>query len=333
MMLVLYPLYIGPSDLMDILLDKFDSVKHLNNSALKIRFVVLYSRICYFIMMWADNHWSDFDNKMRYTLKFLSKRVALDESFLDISEQLLEKSRKPLEQCGYNFGFMERTRNEPAQAPKGEIAGEKINWVADIESDIIAKQLTLYEWDLFIGINPRDFIQQHRGKAKVTTALSKAIQHFNFISSLVKTLILVQESLDARTQVLLKFIKIAKNLRTTNNYNTLMAVMGGLNHSSVTRLHKTHEAARSYSLYEDFISLQRLVTGNNGYFAYRQALNISNLPCIPYIGLFSRDIARTSEFKDRNPNLTESMDITNAISMGDTLMRFQSFKLRWLLLI
>ncbi|KAJ3326302.1 hypothetical protein HDV06_000178 [Boothiomyces sp. JEL0866] len=327
MMLILYPLYVRPSDLMDILLDKFDTVKNLNNNALKIRFVVCNDRLCNFVLVWADLYWSDFDDKMRYTLKFLSKRIALDESFLDISERMKEKSKKPLELCEYDFGFLDRTSNEPAAATKHEIVGGKINWIAEIDSDIIAKQLTLYEWDIFIAINPRDFLQHQRGKSKPNTALAKAIQHFNFISSLVKTLILVQETLEARTQVLLKFIKIAKNLRTTNNFNTLMAVMGGLNHSSITRLHKTHEAARSYSLYEDFISLQRLVTGNNGYFAYRQALNISNLPCIPYIGLFSRDISRTSEFKDRNPNLTESIDITNGISMGDTLVRFENTQL------
>ncbi|KAJ3262066.1 hypothetical protein HK103_003922 [Boothiomyces macroporosus] len=146
MMLILFPLYIRPADLMDVLLDKFDTVKHLNNSALKLR-------ICNVILLWADLYWNDFDDKMRYTLKFLSKRIALDESILEIAARMKEKSRQHLELCEYDFGFLERTATEPFTPITQEIVGGKMNWIAEIDSDVIARQLTLYEWEIFIAIN------------------------------------------------------------------------------------------------------------------------------------------------------------------------------------
>ncbi|KAJ3313089.1 hypothetical protein HDV04_002406 [Boothiomyces sp. JEL0838] len=90
---------------------------------------------------------------MRYTLKFLSKRIALDESILEIAARMKEKSKQHLELCEYDFGFLERTATEPSTPITQEIVGGKMNWIAEIDSDVIARQLTLYEWEIFIAIN------------------------------------------------------------------------------------------------------------------------------------------------------------------------------------
>jgi hypothetical protein len=77
-------------------------------------------------------------------------------------------------------------------------------------------------------------------KLNQTPVLERSIAVFNSLSSWVQCMILAKGTAKERADVITKFINVGKHLRRTYNYNTLMAVIGGVTHSNISRLSKTH---------------------------------------------------------------------------------------------
>ncbi|KRX71371.1 RAS guanyl-releasing protein 1, partial [Trichinella sp. T6] len=70
-------------------------------------------------------------------------------------------------------------------------------------------------------------------------ALQKSIASFNSISQWVQCMVLSKPLPRERAEVVTKFVNVAKHLKELKNFNTLMAVIGGLTHSSLARLCRT----------------------------------------------------------------------------------------------
>jgi hypothetical protein len=221
---------------------------------------------------------------MIFGLEFFAKMIAQHSSFRKVSDRLVFLCKLPAQPQFYDWGHLIPS-NEPTSVGKRRITAnvKKYNWLADLDSIVIAEQLTVTEWDLFVQIEPRDFMQHAMGKNKYENTLSKAVGHFNFISSLVKTLVLIQETPEYRAQVIVKFIKVAKHLRSRNNFHTLMAVINGVDHSSIRRMKQTMKIVKGSSSNESFDTLKRILSSKDDYELYRQMLETSGLPCIPYM--------------------------------------------------
>ena len=110
-----------------------------------------------------------------------------------------------------------------------------------------------------------------------------SIAHFNFISAWVVTIIVSQSRLSKRVVLLQKFMSIAVELRNLNNYNSLMAIMAGINSASVLRLRQTRQAIITKKIYKQFQSLERLMSTDKSFSSYRMALKASGAPGIPYL--------------------------------------------------
>ncbi|CAG8468306.1 8642_t:CDS:10 [Dentiscutata erythropus] len=140
----------------------------------------------------------------------------------------------------------------------------------------IANELTFQEFQLFKKISGRDLLRHiwapqgsvQRGNGRV----AKSIQHFNFISNWVSTMILSQEKLKNRAAMLKKFMKIAVIVRELNNYNTLMAIIAAINSSPITRLRRTRELLKGKSSYKKFHNLEVLMSTDKSFGNYRMAL-------------------------------------------------------------
>jgi hypothetical protein len=226
----------------------------------------------------------DFSDKMIFGLEFFARMISHKPNFKETSDKLLQMTKRPVPPCFYDWGRLTPCVQVPAVGKRRMTTSlKKYNWLAELESNVIAEQLTAAEWELFVNIEPRDFMQHALGKRKIENSLSRAVGHFNFLSALVKTLILIQETPDYRAQVIIKFIKVARHLRACNNFHTLMAVMNGVDHSSIRRLKDTMKIVRNSASSEIFESLKKLLSSKDDYEVYRQALESSGLPCIPYM--------------------------------------------------
>ncbi|KAI8973848.1 ras guanine nucleotide exchange factor domain-containing protein [Pilobolus umbonatus] len=202
--------------------------------------------------------------------------------------------------------------------------------------NMIADQLTWIESELFMRIKPREFIRniwttgidQHGSDPNIgrnSNTVSASISHFNFISAWVVTMILAQTRLSKRVLVLQKFMSIAVELRNLNNYNSLMAVLAGINSASILRLKQTRHAIASKKIFKQFQSLERLMSTDKSFSSYRMALKASGAPGIPYLGIHTQDLVSLAEAnKDFRADGTIHWDKFRL--MGETIMATMKFK-------
>ena len=120
-------------------------------------------------------------------------------------------------------------------------------------------------------IPPRNFTKQQWSKADPTKApeLKKLIDHFNWISGFVQTLVVSENDKGKRAVVIGKCIAIAEELLAMHNYNSLYAMVAGLGSSPVWRLKQSWPLVEKKRI-EAFTQLQDIVTPLYNYRALRE---------------------------------------------------------------
>ncbi|XP_006911776.1 RAS guanyl-releasing protein 4 isoform X4 [Pteropus alecto] len=110
-----------------------------------------------------------------------------------------------------------------------------------LETEELAQHLTYLEFRSFQTITPqdlRDYVLQ--GSVRGCPALEGSVGLSNSVSRWVQVMVLSRPGPAQRAQVLDKFIHVAQRLHQLQNFNTLMAVTGGLCHSAISRLKDSH---------------------------------------------------------------------------------------------
>uniref|UniRef100_A0A0L8GJJ8 Phorbol-ester/DAG-type domain-containing protein n=1 Tax=Octopus bimaculoides TaxID=37653 RepID=A0A0L8GJJ8_OCTBM len=92
-----------------------------------------------------------------------------------------------------------------------------------------------------------------------------------------------------RAEVIVKFINVAQKLRNLQNFNTLMAVVGGLTHSALARLSKTN-ACLSSDTQKLLIELTELLSTNNNFSNYRRQYQQCTGFRVPILGVHLKDL-------------------------------------------
>jgi len=93
----------------------------------------------------------------------------------------------------------------------------------------------------------------------------------------------------ARARIMGKFISVADALRTLRNYNTLMAILAGLNMSATHRLkHTVALLDTQYIAKRD--ALLELVSPSGSYKNLREAWQGAAGAVLPYLGVFLTDL-------------------------------------------
>ncbi|GAN01947.1 conserved hypothetical protein [Mucor ambiguus] len=188
----------------------------------------------------------------------------------------------------------------------------------------LAEQLTFVDQEIFRKIQPRDFLRhasapsssQHahqkryssnsnskrRTQSSATTSKENpvlaSIEHFNFVSGWVASLIVSQVCMEKRIYVFEFCLQTAVCLRQLNNFNTLMAVLAGINSAAVLRLKQTRLAVqcKNRALYDQYLALETLMSSERSFCRYRAALKeIMHVPGIPYLGIHIQDLVSLGE--------------------------------------
>jgi hypothetical protein len=98
----------------------------------------------------------------------------------------------------------------------------------------------------------------------------------------VTSMVLSFDKAKYREKCLCKFMSVAMLLRQHNNFNTLMAVIAGLNCSAILRLKHTHRYLNKTEL-KKYLIIEQEMSSEKTFASYRQAIRCSSLPCIPYM--------------------------------------------------
>ena len=206
--------------------------------------------------------------------------------------------------------------------------------VVEIHPDDLAAQLTLIDLPIFKAITRDELTkslttnnlkQRHNAHPNVQFPNVQSLKRqFNQLTFWVAGQILALNLPRQRAELVSHLIKTAKRLYQLNNLHSSNAIVSALFSSPIHRLHKTwHHLGRKYPKEKvQFEKLLQLFSDTNNYEALRKHLNECDLPCIPYLGLYSRDIIYIQQANhEHEPQRTSG---TNKIL--DLIEKFQGSK-------
>nr|KAF6286293.1 RAS guanyl releasing protein 4 [Myotis myotis] len=172
-----------------------------------------------------------------------------------------------------------------------------------LEAGELAQHLTYLEFRSFQAIKPqdlRDYVLQ--GSVRGCSALEGSVGLSNSVSRWVQVMVLSRPGPTQRAQVLDKFIHVAQSLHQLQNFNTLMAVTGGLCHSAISRLKDSH-AHLSPDSTKALLELTELLAAHNNYACYRRAWAGCMGFRLPVLGVHLKDLVSLHEAQpDRLPD-------------------------------
>jgi hypothetical protein len=174
--------------------------------------------------------------------------------------------------------------------------------VSDLE---LARQLTRQEHDIYRRIEPSELLNQAWSKEKLrhrSPHVLQSTQRFNNISNWVACQIVAPESLKVRIARWTKFINIAKHIYKLNNFNTLLAIISGMQNAGVHRLKFTKDGLDRRTV-EDYDFLMAKMSSDRSYRAYREHILSCSPPCTPYLGIYLTDLTFV---EDGNPDFLKS---------------------------
>lgn len=180
----------------------------------------------------------------------------------------------------------------------------KVSLIFDhLETGELAEHLTYLEFRSFQAITPqdlRDYVLQ--GSVRGCPTLEGSVGLSNSVSRWVQVMVLSRPGPAQRAQVLDKFIRVAQKLLQLQNFNTLMAVTGGLCHSAISRLKDSH-AHLSPDSTKALLELTELLAAHNNYARYRRTWAGCTDFRLPVLGVHLKDLVALNEAQpDRLPD-------------------------------
>ncbi|KAI9281645.1 ras guanine nucleotide exchange factor domain-containing protein [Sporodiniella umbellata] len=204
----------------------------------------------------------------------------------------------------------------------------------------MAQQLSFLEMDLFLTIQPRDFLRHvwvhPKKRSTISTTLSASIQHFNYLSEWIASMILSQVELDQRVLVYEYCSRLAIELEQLNNFNSLMATLAGLNSASILRLKETRQrvADRHQVLVDTVSRLEKLMSSDRSFCNYRHVLKQkSHTPVIPYLGVHQQDLVSLAE-ANKDHRINGRIHWQKFLLIGNSILdvlQFQNKRHDWIL--
>eukprot|EP00298_Acanthocystis_sp_HF-20_P023952 c33887_g1_i1.p1 GENE.c33887_g1_i1~~c33887_g1_i1.p1 ORF type:complete len:309 (+),score=120.78 c33887_g1_i1:136-927(+) len=161
----------------------------------------------------------------------------------------------------------------------------------------IASHLMYFEHNLFRCITPNEFLrgawtgQDKNQKAK---NIIDMIDHFNKVSNWVSMLILNEQKLESRRQIINDLISLGECCQQIQNFNAIKEIVSGLFNPAISRLKVTWQGI-STSKMNKLKALQKLVGEDKGYEMLRVKLSEVQPPCMPFLGIYLQDLSAADE--------------------------------------
>lgn len=183
-----------------------------------------------------------------------------------------------------------------SQAPSPSVKKRKVSLIFDhMEPDEMAEHLSYLEFKNFCNVSFLDYRSYVvRGSVRDNPALERSVMMCNGVSQWVQLMILSRHTAQQRAQVFTKFIHVAQKLRALQNFNTLMAVTGGLCHSSISRLKDTYNLLPP-DVTKALNEMTELLSSRSNYSNYRRVYNECSGFKVPILGVHLKDLISLNE--------------------------------------
>jgi len=275
-------------------------------------FIKIKMRVGVVLKCWIEMQFDDFDPALSRKLQmFITDVIAKEEAMRVMAERLMaEVNRRSVDQASR----IEAKKNHTQYAVDAKPAEHDLSafeYFLRTKEEDIARQLTFLEFGIFKQIKATEFLNQAWNSAKLkhkSPHVLHLIAKANKISFWVASIILCQNKTTDRARIIEKFIRIGECLLKLNNFNSLIAIIAGLNVSAVSRLKITWDAVEKPSL-DMLKKLQSIFDPGNSNKTYRKERNEATSKGIvmPYIGVTLSDLTFAEDgnpdFLQDNPSL------------------------------
>ncbi|KAJ3426629.1 guanine nucleotide exchange factor [Anaeramoeba flamelloides] len=257
---------------------------------------------------WFDNYFSDFNTIIIESLKSFLENESMKEypnetrAFINKINTYKENSLKKNDNT--NIHILKKAPPPDPVIPKTLFS--PTFGLSDVKPLEFARQMTLFFHSLYKNIQSFELVNQgwsKKNKKIRAPNVIKIIDKFNDFSNYVVECIVSQTTVRKRSKEYVRWIKVAKTLKSFNNFDSLLCMTASLNNPCCKRLHRTiNEISKNYLTTLE--QLKVIVSTNEGYKKYREALDLAELPAIPYLGVFLTDLTFIS---DGSPSIVNGL--------------------------
>uniref|UniRef100_A0A5S6Q0Y8 Uncharacterized protein n=1 Tax=Trichuris muris TaxID=70415 RepID=A0A5S6Q0Y8_TRIMR len=216
----------------------------------------------------------------------LIKQRRLPDEMQNLAERISLNSRYYLKSNGCSAPVV-------ADDQASELVKESETVLMQLHASTVAAQLTLQDFAVFASIEPTEYVD-NLFKLESRYGWPKLDQFERLVNRetwWVATEVCKERSPLRRAKIVKKFIKIAKQCRDFKNFNSMFAIVCGLEKPCVRRLHATWDRVSSKyrKVMED---LQLLMDPSRNMSKYRQHLTEAAIepPSIPLLPVLKKDL-------------------------------------------
>uniref|UniRef100_A0A8P4GNF3 RAS guanyl-releasing protein 2 n=1 Tax=Dicentrarchus labrax TaxID=13489 RepID=A0A8P4GNF3_DICLA len=239
------------------------------------------TRICHLVKYWISEFPAEFNLNPELADQIKDFKDLLTTEGNERQSQLIDLDSVP----SYKWK-RQVTQRVPSVSKK-----RKMSLLFDhLDSCELAEHLTYLEYKSFCKILFQDYhsFVMH-GCTVDNPILERFITLFNSVSQWIQLMVLSKPTAPQRAAVISHFIRVAQKLLQLQNFNTLMAVVGGLSNSSISRLKdtQTHISAETNKVFNNLIEL---VTSCGNYSQYRKRFSECSGFRFPILGVHLKDL-------------------------------------------
>ncbi|KAH9841647.1 ras guanine nucleotide exchange factor domain-containing protein [Rhodofomes roseus] len=317
------PTFTTAQNLFELLLEREQQqppreLTELESVAWNVRHECTRIYVANLICLWLGSHWDkSLDKRVEGGLLdrigVLSSRFAADQSIpVELAHQLIDSIR-------YRGSWADKEKERTEASVANDVYSEPLfrtsldqivasltrpdDWSkldityfhSDGGPEMIARQLTAIETELFHSFEPRELIKFEdrdlQRKLREWKSFSEAL------SLWVTKSIVQHKDVTHRVQAATVFITVAGLCKSLRNYSSALAIILGLNTSSVSRLRLTEDSI-SHCFKEVRTGLDQFFHARSNYGEYRAELPV-NLPTVPLEVVILRDIKVSREVLPR----------------------------------
>ncbi|TQS37863.1 hypothetical protein Golomagni_01649 [Golovinomyces magnicellulatus] len=300
--------FVTPEDFASTLIDRFEYAKEDLNNSSPVRL-----RVYNVMKGWLESHWRESTDRSALDIIENFARTTLSEALPAAGQRILELTAKASEQNRQSItpstvSLSSKTDSRQSLSSKSSMPNPAINktamsllkgWkmggnhlsILDIDPLEMARQLSLKWMKAFCAILPEELLGAEWTKCSGTNSpnIKTMVLLATDLSNFVADTVLQYEEAKKRANVLKHWIKIAQKCLEFNNYDTLIAIICGVNSSTIIRLKKTWESVSQRR--KDLLkSLSAVVEPSKNYAGLRRRLHDHVPPCIPFLGMFLTDL-------------------------------------------
>ncbi|KAM6181203.1 RAS guanyl-releasing protein 1 isoform 2-T2 [Erethizon dorsatum] len=281
-MLTMHRVIISSAELLQKVMNLYPCTHPTYKGALTKNSPGVCLKICYFVRYWITEFWIMFkmDASLTNTMEEFQELVKAngEESHCRLIDTTQINARD------WSRKLTQRIKSNTSKKRKVSLLFDHL------EPEELSEHLTYLEFKSFRRISFSDY-QNYlvNSCVKENPTMERSIALCNGISQWVQLMVLSRPTPQLRAEVFIKFIHVAQKLHQLQNFNTLMAVIGGLCHSSISRLKETSSHV-PHEINKVLGEMTELLSSCRNYDNYRRAYGECTHFKIPILGVHLKDL-------------------------------------------